>query len=306
RTIVSFLLYLPTLVRVVRYDIVHVFSASYWSYTLWSLPAMICGRLFGKKVVLNYRSGEAEDHLANWRSALPTLRLAHQIVSPTPYLVDVFARFGLTIRCISNILDIEQFHYRPRRKLRPVFLTNRILEPLYNVGCVLRAFQIVQQRYPGATLTIAHDGICRPELEALARELGLRSTSFAGRVPHSEAAELYDRADIYLTTPNLDCMPGSILECFASGLPVVATRAGGIPYILTHEETGLLVDLDDHQAVAASAMRLLENEALVERLTENARRECARYHGDAVRGAWVALYHELTGAERPAETAASR
>ena len=106
----------------------HIFSASYWSYGLWSLPSLLLGKLLGKKLILNYRSGEANDHLTNWRSALPTIRLADAIISPSGYLVDVFARFGLKIGSINNIIDPGQ-----RRLLRPVFLRNRILEPLYNV-----------------------------------------------------------------------------------------------------------------------------------------------------------------------------
>jgi glycosyltransferase involved in cell wall biosynthesis len=297
RTVFRFLLYLPRLFALaLRNDVLHVFSASYWAYVLCTLPAILEGRVLGKKVIVNYRSGEAEDHLAHWRSAIPTLRLAHTIVSPGEYLVDVFARFGLHIRCIPNILETSAFVRRPRRRLRPVFLTNRGLEPLYNVGCILRAFQIIQQRYPDATLTIAHDGICRPQLEALARQLELRNARFIGRVPYERIRELYNEADIYLTSPNLDCLPGSILECYASGLPVIATRAGGIPYILRHEETGLLVDLNDHEGMAQCAFRLLEDEELAERLAGNAFRECEKYRGEPVRKAWVALYRELLGA----------
>jgi glycosyltransferase involved in cell wall biosynthesis len=101
--------------------------------------------------------------------------------------------------------------------LKPAFLTNRILEPLYNVGCVLRAFAIVQKRYPEASLTIAHDGPSRSGLERLARDLNLRNTRFVGRVPHEKIPELYDAADIYMTSPNVDCMPGSSSNAFAPG-----------------------------------------------------------------------------------------
>jgi glycosyltransferase involved in cell wall biosynthesis len=296
RTISAFLFYIPVvLMRIPRYDIIHIFSASYWSYTLWSLPPLLVGMLFGKKTIINYRSGEADDHLTNWQTAIPTLKLAHEIVSPSGYLVDVFAHYGMNILSISNILDTSPFIYRKRRKLRPVFLTNRILEPLYNVGCVLRAFHIVQRKYPDASLTVAHDGICRPQLEALARELGLRNTQFIGRVPHANVPELYDSADIYLTSPDLDCMPGSILECFASGLPVVATKAGGIPYILEDGKSGLLVDCNDHKAMARCCLRLLEDEDLVERLTDHAYRATSRYDGKTVRRQWSDLYRKLTG-----------
>lgn len=296
RTVLTFLYYLPQVFwRVPQYEILHIFSASYWSYTLWSMPPLLLGKLLGKKIILNYRSGEADDHLANWRSAIPTIKLADVIVSPSGYLVDVFANFGLRVRSIFNIIDPGKFRFRERRKLRPVFLHNRILEPLYNVDCALRAFKIVQEKYPDASLTVAHDGISRPGLEALAKELGLRNTQFIGRVPHNRIADLYDSVDIYLTCPDLDCMPGSLLECYASGLPIIATNAGGIPYIVRHGETGLLIDRNDHEAMAAWAIRLLEDEDLVARVTTQGRRELEKYSGRAVRDQWVSLYRTLVG-----------
>jgi glycosyltransferase involved in cell wall biosynthesis len=209
--------------------------------------------------------------------------------------VEVFARFGLRSRAIVNILDTSRFVYRRRTQLRPVFLTNRGLEPVYNVGCVLRAFQIIQQRYPEASLIVAHDGSCRSALEELARELGLRNTQFLGCVPQETMAELYEAADVYLASPDMDCMPGSILECFASGLPVVATKAGGIPYIVKHEQTGLLVGCGDHQALADCAVWLLEDAELAGSLSERGHRECEKYKAGPVRQAWVRLYRGLMG-----------
>lgn len=294
RTILTFGLYFTSmLVRVRRYDILHVFSASYYSYSLWTLPALLFARLYGKKIILNYRDGQVEDHLANWRSALPTIRKMDHVVSPSQFVVKVFAKYGISAEHIPNIIDMEKFRYRRRRRLRPVFLHNRILEPLYNIQCTLRAFQIVQQRFPEARLTLAHDGPSRAELEAYARSLNLQHTEFIGRVPHARIAELYDESDIYLTSPDFDCMPGSLLECFASGLPVIATRAGGIPDIATSEETALLVDCNDHQAMAQCCFRLLEDEALVERITARAYEDCRRYAAGPVRDRWHAVYCKL-------------
>jgi glycosyltransferase involved in cell wall biosynthesis len=92
----------------------------------------------------------------------------------------------------------------------------------------------------------------------------------------------------------LDNMPLSVLECYASGLPIVATRAGGIPYIATDEKTALLVDLDDHEAVAARCFRLLEDPELVERLTQAGRDELPKYQPERSRDEWAALYRQLT------------
>ncbi|HEX6048825.1 MAG TPA: hypothetical protein VFZ21_06145, partial [Gemmatimonadaceae bacterium] len=108
RTVVTTLTYWLLLVtRLWRYDVIHVFSASYYSYLLCVLPAILIGKAYGRKVLLNYRSGEAEDHLANWKlTAVPVMRLADMIVVPSGYLVDVFARFGLRARPIFNVVEL--------------------------------------------------------------------------------------------------------------------------------------------------------------------------------------------------------
>jgi glycosyltransferase involved in cell wall biosynthesis len=296
RTLANFIAFnLLIMADVVRADVVHIFTAAYSSYFLWTVPTILFSRLTGRKVLVNCHDGQAGDHLQRSPMAIRTLRMAHAVVAPSGFLVDVFKRFGIRAEAIFNIIETGRFRYRRRAPLRPVFMTNRGLEPLYNVGCVIRAFAIVQGRYPEATLTIAHDGPCRGELEQLAKELKLERVSFVGKVPQSEIAGLYDNADIYLTSPNIDNMPLSLLECFASGLPLVATQAGGIPYIVTDGETGLLVPCGDHAAMAARAVELLEDPQLAERLAENGRRECGKYSGDATRGQWVALYRRLNG-----------
>jgi len=295
RTVLTSLAYVASLLaRVGACDVVHVFSASYFSFVLAPTPAILIAKLYGKKIVLNYRSGEAEDHLRRWRrTALPTIRLVDEVAVPSPYLVDVFARFGLHARSIYNFVETERFRFRPRTPLRPVFLSNRNLEPLYNVGCILRAFAIIQQQFPSAALTVAGDGKERAELEGLARELSLRNTEFIGRVEQARMPELCERACIYLNSSNIDNMPGSLIEAYAAGLPVVTTDAGGIPYILKHEETGLMVSRGDHEALAASAIRLLEDDGLAQSLTANALAACQTYSWAAVRDEWLKLYFEL-------------
>jgi glycosyltransferase involved in cell wall biosynthesis len=298
RTIVTSLAYVASLLwRVRACDCVHVFSASYTSFVIAPTPAILVAKLYGKPVVLNYHSGEAEDHLRRWRrTAVPTIRLTDAVVVPSRYLVDVFARFGLDARAIYNFVETDSFRFRPRRAPRPVFLSNRNLEPLYNVGCTLRAFALVQRRFPDAVLTVAGDGSERAALERLARELELRNTSFVGRVAPERMPELYERADIYLNSSDIDNMPMSIIEAYAAGCPVVTTDAGGIPYILAHEETGLLVRRGDHEALAAAAIRLLEDGELAERLTTNALAACRTYSWAAVRDEWLKLYFELADA----------
>jgi L-malate glycosyltransferase len=295
RTIVTSLLYVTTLlVRARKHDVIHIFSASYFSFVLAPTPAILIGKFYGKKILLNYHSGEAQDHLKRWRrTTIPTIRLADKIVVPSEYLVRVFADFGLEAQAILNIIDTDLFRFRERRPLRPVFLANRNLEAHYGVDRVLRAFAIIQQRYPEARLTVAGDGSQRRALENLARELDLRNIEFTGQIDHDKVIALYDAADIYLNGSEIDNQPLSLLEAFACGLPVVTTNAGGIPDIVTHERTGLLVQCGDYQAIADNAMLLLEDQTLAEQIARQARDDCRKYSWDAVRREWLSIYDQM-------------
>jgi len=295
RTILTSLMYWALLLlRVPRYDVIHVFSASYFSFLLAPAPAVLVAKLFRRKCVLNYHSGEAEDHFRCWpRTAIPLVRLADSITVPSEYLVRVFAKFGLEARAISNTIDVQNFNYRERPSLQPRFLSNRNLYPLYNVPCILKAFAIVQKEYPDASLVLAGDGKERANLERLAKQLELKNFVFTGLVAPSEMPKLYDAADVFLNSSNIDNMPGSILESFASGVPVVTTDAGGIPYMVSHERTGLLVARDDHEALAEASLRLLRDPEFASSMTKRAYEELAKYTWPAVRDEWLNLYEKL-------------
>ena len=305
RTLVtSFVYCINLLIQIPRHDIVHTFSASYLSFLIAPAPAIIIARLFGKKVILNYRSGEAEDHLRSWpRTAVPILKLADELIVPSQYLVDVFWKFGLRASAIANIIDPARFRFKERKPLLPIFLSNRNLYPLYNVACILRAFAKIQQRFPESRLIIVGDGSQRSALETLARELKLQNVEFRGRVAPEKMHELYEEAHIFLNSPNIDNMPGSILESFATGMPVVSTSAGGIRCIVSHEQTGLLVPRNDHDAMAAWAIRLLESPELASSVARNAYEECSAYKWEAVREKWLAAYTRLAGREASSSSA---
>ncbi len=296
------------LIKIPRYDVIHIFSASYFAFLLFPTPAVLIARLFGKKTILNYRSGEARDHLETWgRSAIPTIRLFDKIITPSGYLVDVFAEFGLRAQTIFNFVNTDKYRFRERKPLRPVFLSNRNFESLYNVACTLRAFALIQKEFPDAELIVAGDGQEKLKLYQLAEELNLKNIEFPGRILQEKMPELYDRADVYLNSPNIDNMPSSVIEAFSCGLPVVSTNAGGIPYIVENGETGLLVEMNDHAALARAAMRILEIDELAQKIIVKARRECIKYSWINVCGHWLEIYQTLASEElRPAQIKESK
>jgi glycosyltransferase involved in cell wall biosynthesis len=294
RTAATSLMYWLLLFREVnRHDIIHIFSASYSSFVIAPTPAVKIAKIFGKKTILNYRSGQARDHLTRWPGAVKTIKRFDRIVTPSQYLVDVFAEFGLTAQVVHNFVQTEKYKSRERVPLRPVFLSNRNFESHYNVGCVLRAFALIQEKYPEASLTVAGDGPEREKLKALAKELDLYNVDFLGLVAQEKMPELCYASDVLLNSPSIDNMPNSLIEAYAAGLPIVSTNAGGIPYIVRHNETGLLVESDDHKALAREAIRLLEDTALAEKIINAGKIESEKYTWDSVREDWLNVYRNL-------------
>lgn len=291
RTLVNLVAYVGTLLaRVPQNDVIHVFAASFWSFALTTTPAVAAAKLLRKRVIVNYHSGQAAEHLARWRSAVWTLRRVDGIVVQSAYLQTVFGGFGLPATVVPNHLDLDRFPFRDRRPLRPSFVTCRALEPDYDVATVLKACSLVQHRFPELSLVVVGEGSQRPSLERLAERLRLRDTTFVGAVEPNEMARIYDGADVMLNGSRVDSMPVSILEAFASGLPVVTTDAGGIPLLVGHEQTGLVVRTGDASGMAEAAARLLTDDRFASRLVSAARAESLAYTWASTRGRWLTLY----------------
>ena len=291
RTLVNLLLYVPSLGALRGADVVHVFSASYWSFLLAPVPAILAARLLRKRVVLNYHSGEADDHLRNWgRRVHPFLKLAHEIVVPSRYLESVFERHGYHARVVRNIVDTSHFAFRLRRPLRPRLLSTRNFEPHYRVDRVIRAYALIKRRFPEATLTIAGYGSEESKLRRLAATLVGDGIRFVGRVPPEAVPQLYDQADVYLNASVIDNQPLSILEAFAAGMPVISTATGDITHMINDGVNGCLVPRDDTDALAEAVCALLHNEETAVAMALRAREEVQRYTWPRVRPGWAAAY----------------
>jgi len=294
RTAVTQLVYWPQLLRELKHaDVVHVFSASYTSFLLAPLPAILAARWIGRPVILNYRSGEAPDHLKRSAVARAAIASVDRSIVPSRFLVDVFESFGLHAVAVPNVVDLERFKFRDRFPVGPRILSTRNFDGLYNVACTLRAFKRVQKRWPNASLTLVGGGPLEKELRALAAELQLERVEFVGRVPPDKIDGYYADHDIYIQSPNIDNMPTSILEAYASGLPVVSTEAGGVPAILTDGDHGLLCPLDDDEALASRILKLLEQPGLARDLAQNARAMCEAFSWSQVRGQWLSHYRQV-------------
>ena len=139
----------------------------------------------------------------------------------------------------------------------------------------LRAFVEVKKLHPFTEFHIAGDGPLRAELEDLVKELGVAdSVKFHGFVDQDHLSELARDSHIFIhpsqvaVDGNQEGIPNAMLEAMSSGLPVVATRHGGIPEAVTSGESGILVDEGDIKAVAEALLNLMADVTLY--------RQCSR------------------------------
>lgn len=277
-----------------RAQVLHVLANSGWAWHLFTAPALLVARLRRTAVIVNYRGGLADTFLARAPAhVLRSLRAATLRVTPSAFLQRVFQRHGIDAEVIPNIIDLGRFVPQPRRDFgaAPHLIVVRNLEPIYDIPTALRAFVQVRERYPRARMTVAGSGPQRAALETLTNELGLCGTvSFPGRIDHAQIPGLYAQADCALNPSRIDNMPNSVLEAYASGVPVVSTDAGGVPDIVADGVSGLLVPVGDAPAMAQAVLRLLDDPALGARLAQAGLAEAQRYAWPQVKGLWLAAY----------------
>ena len=137
----------------------------------------------------------------------------------------------------------------------------------------LQAFAIIAARYPLARLSLVGDGPLRASLEQQARDLGVADrVEFTGFLANPDVAKAVYDSHLYFhpsrTSANGDRegVPNAMLEAMASGVPVLATRHGGIPEAVTDGVSGLLVEENDAQGLAAAAFKLFDDAGLRQQL----------------------------------------
>lgn len=264
-------------------NVVYLFSGFFNYFFLVSAPTILLTKARKKRIIMSARGGAAGNYFHRYSTLMrPFIRILDAVTAPSEFLaMELVKTFNIPVKIVPNIVDTHQFKYRERSSFRPNLLFPRNLEPIYNAACAIRAFARIRCACPDAVLSIAGDGSERQSLELLCRNLGvIEAVVFMGQVPHSQMQTVYDSHDILINSSNVDNFPGAIIEAFAAGLPVVTTSAGGIPFIVKHEVTGLLIETDNDNALAESVIRLIQNQPLARRLASEARKTCFEYSSE--------------------------
>ncbi len=197
-------------------------------------------------------------------------------------------------RVVPNGVDLEAFSAEPDPVAGRVLTVGR-LSAQKRPDLALRAFALVREGRAGAELHIAGGGPWLERTEALARDLGVaHDVRFLGL--RNDVPALLSRAACFVLSSDYEGCPLSVIEAMAAGVPVVATRVGGVPELIAHGRSGLLVEPGDPEAIAGAIAGLLDDPARARALGEEARRvACSRLSRDRMVADVRAVYEEITG-----------
>jgi glycogen synthase len=170
------------------------------------------------------------------------------------------------------------------------------IAPQKDVGTLISAFGQIAE---SACLLIVGDGPGRHSAEQQARQLA-RPVQFAGFAPHARIPAVMQHIDMLVLATRYEELPSVLIEAMAVGLPVIASRVGGIPTLVDHDVNGLLVPPGDAAALAAAISRVLIDPGTAARLAAAARQTAQQYTWPALARQVAAVYLEVTGRAQPA------
>lgn len=224
-----------------------------------------------------------------------SLRAAHQVLTVSlPFRDQLIVKgvSGSRIQIIHNAIDPdwgrrlyspsaqaalkEELHIRPMSRV--LLIVGRLSREKDHLT-LLRALRDIHATSPDSTphLIIVGEGPERPRIEAAIEAYRLKShVSLVGQKKSAEP--YYTIADIAILSSLSEGSPNALLEGMAAGVPIIATRVGGIPEMVNHQESALLINPSDHVALAGAIKTLLENPALCARLVSAAHRSVVERH----------------------------
>ena len=272
-----------------KYNVLHIHACSYWGM----VPAVfgiIAGKLWRKRTIITYHGGEAKEYFSKHASFVRRwLTRADEVIVLSGFLKEIFDQYNIPCVVIPNIVVLRPQTERTTT-IAPKFISIRHLEPLYNIPCVLQAYEQVLKQYPEASLDILGQGSMRAELEGYVQEHNLTGVTFVGQVPNTEIYDYFANASIMLSAPKIDNMPVSLLEAMNAGLLVISSRVGGVPYMIEDGKTGLLFESENCNNLADKMTWALEHSSEVNTMIHNAKADVQKYSWENVKPLLFKVY----------------
>ncbi len=265
-------------------DVVHTYmSAANVFGSLAARAAGVCGLITTRR-----DTGFADGWLMR-RALAFTSRWARRVVAVSDDAARVAAaRDGLAeerLRVIPNGIDLERFTPRGRRveirrllgvpETAPLLVSVTHLTRVKGIDLLVDATRRIRVRSPEARAVVAGRGAEQARIEQSVRSAGLED-SFRLLGSYEDVPGLLEAADLFVLPSRSEGQPNAVMEAMAMGLPVVATRVGGVPEVARDGDEALLVPPEDAEALAAACLSLLAEPARARRLGAAGRERAAR------------------------------
>jgi glycosyltransferase involved in cell wall biosynthesis len=253
---------------------------------------VIAGKIWRKRIIVTYHGGEAAEYFKKHGAfARRWLNRADKVIVLNGYLKNVFEEYHIPCIVIPNIVPLREDVYRLKQSIAPKMISVRHLTDLYRIDLIIHAFAKVVEKYPEATLDILGQGDMRSELECLAHrdERLEKRVRFMGQVPNEKMYDYLKANDIMLSAPRIDNMPVSLMEAMNAGVLVISSNVGGVPYMISHQQTGLLFD-GDVDALAEQIIWALEHKKESVAMIEAAHEEVKKYSWNNIRKQLLPIY----------------
>ncbi|MCR4437650.1 MAG: glycosyltransferase family 4 protein [bacterium] len=281
--------------RVREVDRVLVAGCSWWGFMPVAVAILVAQR-HRKPVSVLYHGGAAPQFLRlhHWW-VQPLLRRADMVAVTSRWLQGVFRNYGIETVVVPPIIECVPVRASRANGRGPTLLSNRYLEPLYDVSTILEAFSVVQAASPRAKLVVAGFGSQQDALQHFATRRGLNVT-FVGHVTNEAMAQLLAEADLYISAARVDNLPTSVLEAMHAGAMVIATPVGELPHLMVHGRHGLFFEPGSPESLAKTVLYALANEDLCRRCRRQARQLATSLTWDRVRPYYLNLLGERRSA----------
>jgi glycosyltransferase involved in cell wall biosynthesis len=216
-------------------------------------------------------------------------------VAPSMYLFHLFEKkYPRNTEYIANTFDLSIYKFLTREKVEPKILWVRSLSKIYNPEMAIRSIFLLKDKYPDIYLTMVG-----PDKENLLENCKkLASTLevkviFNGKLENKDWISLSSNYSVFINTSNFDNTPVSLIEAMALGLPLVTTDVGGIPYLVTNNQTALLVKENNVVEMATAIDSLLSDKSLRLKLTKNAREKVESFDWEIVKNKWQVILQSI-------------
>ena len=281
--VIIFWLKILFLLKKINPEIIHVQSIAI------GVPAFLAKKIFKKPYIVYCRGSDV--YLPWPRKSLISsvvLRNADSVIALTEDMKRKIQEiWGIKTEVIPNGIVVERFKGLSKEdgrlkfgfeKEEKIIIFVGTLKKVKGIKYLIEAMNIVVENNPEAKLILIGDGEEKEELKKIVQELNLgEKVTFLGRKFNEEIPGYMVASDVFVLPSLSEGFPVTILEAMAAGLPIIATKVGGVPEIIKENDNGFLVEPQNSLQIAEKILLLFQNENLRQKISQNNQEKAKNY-----------------------------